>query len=502
MNLLAFTQWSWQNWLFLAVSAIFFFALLEQISLWRKRKWLPGPLFTWPFVGGIFEMVLNPYTFWDQQENYGSLSWNSLFGRFFVFSRDTETSIKIFKNNSPDALRIVLHPNAVRLLGEGNIAFMQGEKHKELRKRLLPLFTKKALGLYVRLQEKAIREHFDKWIKMKGPIEMRPLVRDLNVETSQTVFVGPYLDEDQRKEFANNYRMMNEGFLAFPISLPGTTLWKAIRARKNVVATLAECARRSKLRMAEKKGEPECLLDFWMQNTVQEIKEAKEAGLPAPPHSTDYEIACTTLDFLFASQDASTASLTWTCALCLTDHPEILTRVRAEQHKLRPNGEAITPELLAQMTYTNQVMLEILRYRPPATLVPHVALQDFELSENYKVPKGSFVIPSVWGACHQGFSNPFEYDPDRWSPERGEEKKHGKNFLVFGSGPHYCMGKQYALNHLMTFLAIMSTSCEMKRHRTPTSDSIVYGPTIFPGDGVIVTIEPKEFAETKPVETN
>lgn len=497
--LLSFTQWSWQNWVFVGVSAFFVFALLEQLSHWRKRKWLPGPFWTWPFVGGLFQMVLDPFTFWDKQENYGSLSWNALFGKFFVFSRDTETSIKIFKNNAPDALKIVLHPNAVTLLGEGNIAFMQGAGHKELRKRLLPLFTKKALGLYVKLQEAAIREHFDNWMKMKQPLTMRPLVRDLNVDTSQTVFVGPYLDQSLRKEFAKNYLQMNEGFLAFPISLPGTTLWKAVKARENVVRTLTECARLSKLRMSQD-VEPECLLDFWMQNTVKEIEEAKNAGLPPPPHSSDYDVACTALDFLFASQDASTASLAWTCALCLTDHPEVLNRVREEQHRLRPNGEPITPDLLASMTYTYQVMMEILRYRPPATLVPHIALEDFQLSEDYKVPKGSLVIPSVWGACHQGFTNPFSYDPDRWSPERGEATKHGKNFLVFGSGPHYCMGKQYAMNHIMTFIAIMSTCCDMKRHRTSKSEEIVYGPTIFPGDGVIVDMTRKEFHETKPVE--
>ena len=34
------------------------------------------------------------------------------------------------------------------------------------------------------------------------------------------------------------------------------------------------------------------------------------------------------MDFLFASQDASTASLTWTMTL-LADHPEILQKVHA-----------------------------------------------------------------------------------------------------------------------------------------------------------------------------
>lgn len=321
---------------------------------------------------------------------------------------------------------------------------------------------------------------------------MRELCRDLNVETSQLVFVGPYLSPAERKEFAKNYMTMNNGFLAFPLCLPGTALWRAVQARKKVVATLTECAKKSKERMS-KGVEPECLLDFWMEKTVAEIEEAKAAGAPPPPHSSDHEVACTTLDFLFASQDASTASLTWTCALALTGNPSILERVRKEQLAVRPNDEPVTTDLLAAMPFANQVVMELLRYRPPATLVPHIALKDFQLTDDVAVPEGSLVVPSVWGACHQGYTNPAHFDPDRFSPERGEDRKYGKNFLTFGSGPHYCLGKQYAINHLMTFLSIMSINVDMTRHRTPESDAIVYGPTIFPGDGVVVDLKEKKY---------
>lgn len=160
MTLLELDTWtSPVNWAYLLTSAVVVFFLADHLSTLRKRKSLPGPLFAWPFFGAIFEMVWDPTNFWDRQETFGPLSWNALFGKFMVYSRDTDTSIKIFKHNSPEELKIVLHPNAVRLLGEDNIAFMQGPGHKELRKRLLPLFTKKALGVYLNIQEKAIREH-------------------------------------------------------------------------------------------------------------------------------------------------------------------------------------------------------------------------------------------------------------------------------------------------------------------------------------------------------
>ena len=61
------------------------------------------------------------------------------------------------------------------------------------------------------------------------------------------------------------------------------------------------------------------------------------------------------MDFLFASQDASTASLTWAIHY-MSEQPALLARVRAEQAAVRPNGEPLTYELLEQMTYARCVV--------------------------------------------------------------------------------------------------------------------------------------------------
>ena len=42
----------------------------------------------------------------------------------------------------------------------------------------------------------------------------------------------------------------------------------------------------------------------------------------------------------------------------------------------------------------------------------------------------------------QGYENADKFDPDRFSAERGEDIKYAHNFLVFGYGPHYCVGKE------------------------------------------------------------
>lgn len=53
------------------------------------------------------------------------------------------------------------------------------------------------------------------------------------------------------------------------------------------------------------------------------------------------------------------------------------------------------------MTYTRQVVREVLRFRPPAPMVPQITQAPFPLSEDYVAPKGSLIMPSLIAACQQ-----------------------------------------------------------------------------------------------------
>jgi len=212
-----------------------------------------------------------------------------------------------------------------------------------------------------------------------------------------------------------------------------------------------------------------------------------------PVLETDEEIAYLVLDFLFASQDASTSSIVWSVQL-LADHPEVLRKVREEQARVRPNNEPITAELIASMHYTHQVMKEVLRFRPPATMVPHIAIEDWKVDDeegSYVVKKGSVILPSIWCSSFQGYSNPYEFDPDRFNDERMEHIKYAKSWLVFGAGPHLCLGKEYAMNHLTAFISILAAEYEWTHEHTDKSDNIIFLPTIFPEDGCVAQIKPR-----------
>ncbi|KAI9127374.1 hypothetical protein K1719_001933 [Acacia pycnantha] len=474
------------------ISFILFLILLEQISYLRKKRFVPGPSLVIPFVGNAISLVGSPTKFWDVQSDFArssnmGFSVNYIIGKFIIFIRDSELSHKVFANVRPDAFHLVGHPFGKKLFGEHNLIYMMGQEHKDLRRRIAPNFTPRALSTYTELQQIIIVKHLQMWVKLSSEnapnsIPLRVIARDMNLETSQTVFVGPYLGLEARERFKQDYFYFNVGVMKLPFDFPGTAFRNARLAVDRLVKTLGTCTGHSKERM-ERGGEPSCLIDYWMQDTLREIDETKAAGKPPPPYSSDTEIGGYLFDFLFAAQDASTSSLLWAVTL-LDSHPDVLSKVRKEIAGIwtPESNTLITAEQLREMKYTQAVAREVVRYRPPATLVPHVAGEDFPLTESYTIPKGCIVFPSAFDSSFQGFTNPDRFDPDRFSEERLEDQVFKRNFLAFGAGSHQCLGQRYALNHLVLFIALFVSLIDFKRHRSDGCDEIVYMPTICPKD--------------------
>ncbi|XP_010513269.1 PREDICTED: cytochrome P450 710A3-like [Camelina sativa] len=468
------------------VSVLLFFLLLENLSYLVKKRNLPGPLFVTPIIGNVIALLRDPTSFWNKQSEMANtsvgLSANYLIGKFIIYIKDAELSNQIFANIRPDAFQLVGHPFGKKLFGDHSLIFMFGEDHKSVRRLVAPNFTRKPLSVYSSLEQKVILRHLRQWeVKISResrPVSMRQLIRELNLETSQTIFVGPYLDEEVKNTILTDYNLFNQGTMALPIDLPGFTFGEARRAVSRLTKTLAICVGKSKLKMAAGEN-PTCLIDFWTRSFIAEN--------PTPPHSKDEEISCMLVDFLFAAQDTSTSSLLWAVVL-LESEPEVLRRVREEVARLwSPESNAlITDNHLAEMKYTRSVACEVLRYRPPASMVPHVALSDFPLTKSYTIPKGTIVFPSVFDASFQGFSEPDRFDPDRFSETRQEDQVFKSNFLIFGSGSHLCVGQRYALTHLVLFIAMFTSVFNFERVRSDGCDDIVHCPTLSPKDGCMV----------------
>lgn len=268
------------------------------------------------------------------------------------------------------------------------------------------------------------------------------------METSLSVFLGPYVTESQKQEINDRYWLITVALelVNFPFAFPGTKIYNAIQARKLVMKYLMAASVESKKKMEDPTNEPECLLDEWTRAMVI----SRRAGESGDEQSrllsreyTDKEIGLVLLSFLFASQDAMSSALTFAFQYA-ADFPDVLAKIREEQYRIRGNDlEApLTLDMVDDMVYTRAFIKECMRIRPPVIMVPYKTTKPFPITTDYTVPKGSMIIPVMWNSLHDEsvFPEADQLKPERWLPNAdGSEplaESKPQNYLVWGSGPH------------------------------------------------------------------
>lgn len=479
---------------FAVLTVIVSLLALEQMVYRMKKGGLPGSKWTIPIIGK-FKDSLNP-TLEKYQEswNSGALSVASVFNIFIVIASSTDYTRKIL--NSPTYAEPCLVASAKKVLCHDNWVFLNGKTHVDYRKGLNTLFTSRALSIYLNIQENIYKKHFAKWVAQgskDAEAFMLPL-RNLNLETSLRVFCGNYISDEGAQQISDEYWLITMALelVNFPFAFPGTKVYRAIQARKNAMKWFEHTAAESKKRMALGE-EVTCLTDAWVKAMLDAREDRQNDDLGAEQRRilvrdfSDREIGMVLLSFLFASQDAMSSGLTYLFQH-LADHPDVLRKVREEQYAIRNNDidAPLTIDMIEKMTYTRAVVKESLRLKPPVIMVPYMARQPFPISETYTAPKGSMVIPSFWNSLHDptAYPSPDEFRPERWlEGAESPAAKHPKNYLVFGSGPHNCIGKEYAMQHLIAVMGNASVLLNWEHKRTELSEKVMVIATIYPKDG-------------------
>jgi cytochrome P450 len=152
---------------------------------------------------------------------------------------------------------------------------------------------------------------------------------------------------------------------------------------------------------------------------------------------------------LFAAHDTSTVALT-TMAYYMARHPEWQERARARALSLPAE---LAYEHLAEMTELDWIMKEALRLNSPVPWLARQAVRDTTVN-GYYIPAGTMVMAPT-GAVHANprvWHDPYTFDPERFSPERAEDKGHRFRWMPFGGGVHKCIGLYFAQMEIKTIL--------------------------------------------------
>ena len=241
-------------------------------------------------------------------------------------------------------------------------------------------------------------------------------------------------------------------------------------------------------------GESVCVLDAWC-SLMHDAKSKDDAESKLLHREfSNREMSEAIFTFLFASQDASSSLACWIFQI-VADRPDVLEKIREEQLRVRNNDPTVplTVDLIDEMKYTYMVVKETLRYRPPVIMVPYVVKKKFPVVPTYSAPKGSMLIPTLYPALHDSevYEDPEEFVPERWvegSPANAAKK----NWLVFGSGPHVCLGQIYVMQTFTGLIGKFAMYSEWEHKVTPLSEKIKVFATIFPQDDLLLSFKKRD----------
>ena len=110
---------------------------------------------------------------------------------------------------------------------------------------------------------------------------------------------------------------------------------------------------------------------------------------------------------------------------------------------------------LANLPYLNQTLNETMRIFPAARATTREAVEDDVLG-GYEIKAGDRMFINIIGIHmdERYWDNPEKFDPDRFSPERSEDR-HKWAFLPFLNGPRKCIGEPLSRVEMQLIAAIM-----------------------------------------------
>lgn len=339
---------------------------------------------------------------------------------------------------------------ACRLIGRKSFVGISREEHRWLRRlTAAPVNGDEALSTYLQFIEGAVISTLDKWSEI-GQIEFLTELRRLTFKIITYIFLSsegdPVIEALERE-----YTALNYGVRAMAINIPGFAYYRALKARKKLVAILqhAVIERRARMKTPQAKKD--------MMDALIEVQDDSGRRL------TDEEIIDVLIMYLNAGHESSGHITTW-ATIFLQEHPVFLEKAKAEQEaiikKRPPTQKGLTLREVRQMQYLSKVIDETLRWVNISSIVFRQATSDVNIN-GYIIPKGWKV--QIWFRnVHmdpQVYTDPKEFNPDRWD---GYTPKAG-TFLPFGGGNRLCPGNDLAKMEISIFLHYFILGYQLKR---------------------------------------
>ncbi|KAL8172048.1 hypothetical protein V2J09_023852 [Rumex salicifolius] len=180
-----------------------------------------------------------------------------------------------------------------------------------------------------------------------------------------------------------------------------------------------------------------------------------------PGFYTEEIIKGLVLVMLLGGTDTTSATMEWALSLLL-NHPQILTKARAEIDRHVCHDRLVNESDLGRLPYLHSIVLESLRIRPVGPIVARDASQECTIG-GYRIPRDTILMVNMWALNHdpEVWEDPEEFKPKRFEGVDGNRA--GFKLMPFGSGRRACPGDGLAMRMVELVLGTLIQCFEWER---------------------------------------
>lgn len=324
-------------------------------------------------------------------------------------------------------------------LTENGLIDSDGPLWEAQRTRLASLFAPEQLETYAETIATVFEAVTADWSD-GDRVDLYDAMAELTVRViSRTLFSRPLSDAEVQRFTAANATIGAEFEFAPTSLLRQLTPAPASSEYRKAVTWLHEWANAL---IAERRAAADLPDD--LVTTMVQAEQDPEVNLPAN------QVRDEVLTFLFAGHETTALTLAYTLWY-LGHHSAVADRVRTEVQAVC-DGQAVPDyAALADLDYTEQVIKEALRLRPPSWSIFRQATLDSRLGRT-RIERDDYLLVPQWTLHRDGrfFDDPETFDPSRWTDRAASDTP---AYFPFGAGPHACIGRQLALTEAQLVVA-------------------------------------------------
>ncbi len=349
----------------------------------------------------------------------------------------------------------------------GGLLAVDFEDHRIARKLVAPAFTTKAIDGYLVTAQRRFAEANAGWVA-RGHVDFKAEIRTLLSRVAGEIFTGirdPEL-------MATVDRALTEFWYVQFSLVKNAWLSPTFRRGKKGLATLLDILRQLLPERRAARGS-----DLFSRLCAVDDREGLD----------DEDVIRIFVNILAAAFDTTAAGIT-SMAYLLAKHPEWQERLRAEAIAVGNHPLDVTSA--REMKLHDLVWKETLRLMPVASFLPRRPLREVTVG-GHTLPAGTLVVVAAgaMGRHPAWWAEPTSFDPERFSPDRAEDKKHPGIYNPFGGGAHVCIGMQLSTMEVKAFWHDLLRRCRFRLTKDYRGHHIAAPLGTISGD-VALTLEP------------